>query len=343
MDDIPDRETLEAWAEKHDIGRREALIGIGGLLGTGWLSKDQLPTSRNTDSRLSDGEDSAASVAARIDGTDLRDPLFISGLVPMVESCIETLSTVLQDGTVTHGVNIAEQQRQVAQALSVLPGVASPPAQSRPAKRMARLEGVLAYYQSLNQVLQHLASTQSALHAIEPAALYEGERPEHLSNIVDVEAIEAINKEAQSTGVRAIEGGSGSPLVPDIEKVTSDLGTQAKIQNQHSVAIEAYLATGERFGTGARQHEVGEFDSAKDRFRAAIEAIPSAVIESDYAYAISMHGPTLAEYGTHFEKRRRGLDRLVDACESRIELATRNSRFDEGLSHLIDARGVIRG
>lgn len=343
MDDVPDREALQAWVEEHDLGRREALFAIGGLLGTGWLSKDQLPTSRNTDSRLSDGEDSAASVAARIDDTDLRDPLFISGLVPMVESCIEALSTVLQDGTVTHGVNFAEQQRQVVQALSVLPGVASPPAQSRPAKRKARLEGVLAYYQSLNEVLQHLASTQSALQAIEPAALYEGERPEHLSNIVHVEAIGATNEEAQSAGVRAIEGESGNPLLPDVEKVASDLGTQATIQNQHSLAIKAYLDSGECFETGARQHEIDEFDSAKDRFRAAIESIPSAVIESDYAYAISTHGPTLGEYGTHFEKRRQGLDQLVGACESGIELATRNSRFDQGLSHLIDARGVIRG
>lgn len=343
MDEIPDQKALQEWVEERDLDRRDVLKGVALFTGAGWLVRNQLPTSNNTDSRLSDAEESATSLGNRLDETDLRDPLMMSGLTPMIESTIETIKDVLHDGTVTHGVWLGEKQRQVTNALSILPGIASPPEQSRLAKRMARLEATLTYYQSLNEVLQHVASTQRVLATIETPALNDGERPEHaLSSIVDADAIETSNDEARSTGEQAMNEASAESLLPDTEQVASQLNTQIQIQTQLSLAIQAYLDTAEFIETGARQHEQGNLDQARDQFHAAKEAIPEDELESEQAYAISHDGPTLHDYATHFSKRRRGLDRLIAACDSEIDASTQNTRFNEGLSHLIDARGVMK-
>ncbi|WP_226008337.1 hypothetical protein [Natrinema salinisoli] len=343
MDGTPDQEALQEWMEERNFDRRDILKAVAVFTGSGWLFRNQFPTSNNTDSRLSEAEKSAATLADRLNVTDLRDPLMMSGLTPMVESTIETISEVLHDGTVTQGVWIAEKQRRVASVLSIIPGIDPPPTQSRPAKRLAHLEAVRAYYQSLNDVLQHVASTQRVLEMIEMPALYDGERPERaLSSFVDIDAIETANEEAKSAGERTASKESIDTLLPEIEDVATQLGMQVRIQNQHSTAIQSYLDSANRFESGARQHEQRHLEQAESQFRAAKEALSDNILESNRAYSISTHGPTLHDYATHFTKRRQGLNRLIAACKSEIDSSTQNTRFNQGLSHLIDARGVVR-
>lgn len=342
MDEIPDQEALEEWIEERNLDRRDILKGVALFTGSGWLFRNQLPTSGNTNSRLSEAEESATTLADRLDVTDLRDPLMISGLIPIAERTIETISGILHDRTVTKGVWIAEKQRRVLRKLSIIPGIAPPSLQSRPAKRLSRLEAVLRYYQSLNDVLQHVASTQSALAPIEISALYDGERPERaLSSLVKTDTIETVNGEAKSAGERAERERSAATLLPDTQQVAAQLSMQIRIQHQHSTAIQSYLDSADHFETGARQHEQGYLDQAESRFRAAKEAIPGHIVESELAYAISNNGPTLRDYATLFTERSQGLERLIAACKSEVDSSTRNTRFNEGLTHLIDARGVI--
>lgn len=342
MDEVPDRETVQEWAEEHDIGRRDVLKGILPVIGAGWVFRNQFPTSSNARSRLSDAEDSATGLAERLTATDLRDPLAMSGLTPMMESTIETIDGVLHDGTVTKGVWIAEKRRQVADALSILPGIAPPPAESHPTTRVARLKAALAYYQSLNEVLQYAASTQREVAAIESPALNHGIRPEQAPpNILDTDEMETRAEETRKTGDRMVDDVSTDSLLPDTERVAAQLTTQAQIQYQLSKAIQAYLDTGELIQTGARWHEREKLDKAKEQFHAAKEQIPEAVHESDQAYAISNDGLTLHEYRTLLTMRGEGLDKLITACSSEVDANKQAALFNAGLSHLIDARGVI--
>ncbi|MFO8114289.1 MAG: hypothetical protein R6U01_02830 [Halorubrum sp.] len=342
MDEVPDRETAQEWAEEHDIGRRDVLKGILPVIGGVWVFRNQLPTSSNAGSRLSDAEDSATALAERLTVTDNRDPLAMSGLTPMVEKTIETIDEVLHDGTVTKGVWIAEKRRQVADALSILPGVASPPAESRPKTRVARLEAALTYYQSLNEVLQYAASTQRELATIESPALDHGIRPEQTPpSIFDTDEMDTRAEETRKTGERLVDDVSTDSLLPDTEQVAAQLTAQAQIQYQLSTAVQAYLDTGELIQTGARWHEREKLDKAKDQFHAAKEQIPEAVHESDPGFAISHDGPTLHEYRTLFTMRGEGLDQLITACSSEVDANKQATLFNAGLSHLIDARGVI--
>lgn len=208
---------------------------------------------------------------------------------------------------------------------------------------MTRLEAVLTYYQLLNDALQYAASTQYDLSTIEFPALYDGERPEQAPpDIVDSDVIETDNDEARKAGNRAVEEVSAESLLPEIEQVAAHITTQVQIQKQLSTAVQAYLDTAELIEAGARQHEQGEFDQARNQFRAAKGTIPEDVLKSDQAYAISHDGPTLRDYRTHFSKREQGLDQLIAACDSEIDASTRGTRFNERLSHLIDARRVVR-
>lgn len=104
MDEAPDRETVQEWVEEYDLGRRDVLKGILPVVGAGFVFRNQLPTSSNADSRLTDAEENATALVERIDVTDLRDPLLMSGLTPMVESTIDTINGVLHDATVTQSV-----------------------------------------------------------------------------------------------------------------------------------------------------------------------------------------------------------------------------------------------
>jgi hypothetical protein len=342
MGDSPDPDTLREWIAERDFTRREVLTAIAAVTGSGWVFRDQFPTAGNTDARLTEAEESAESVAERLEVTDLRDPLMMSGLTPAVERTIETINEVLHDGTVTKGVWIAEQQRQLTSILSIIPGIASPPAHSQPAKRLARLEAVLSYYRNLDVVLEHAASTQRILKAIETPALFYGERPEEaLSSLVDTAAIEAKNKNTRRTGERVASDISEDRLLPATEEVAAQISLQVRVQHQHSTAIQSYLNSASHFEDGARQHEQGNLDQAESEFRAAKEAIPAELLESGFSYSISTHGPTLHDYATHFTKRRQGITQLIGACESEIDSSKQNSRFNKGLSHLIDARGVI--
>jgi hypothetical protein len=130
-------------------------------------------------------------------------------------------------------------------------------------------------------------------------------------------------------------------LLPATEEVAAQIRMQVRVQHQHSTAIQSYLDSASRFEDGAREHEQGNLDQAESEFRAAKEAIPAELLESELSYSISTHGPTLHDYATHFTKRRQGITQLIAACKSEIDSSTQNSRFNEGLSHLIDARGVI--
>jgi len=340
MDEIPDPEALRKWVVERDLDRRDILIGAGVTGSGGWLFTHL--TVGNTDSRLTEAEERASTLADQLDDTDLRDPLMMSGLTPMVERTIETITDVLHDGTVTSGVWLAEKQRQVTNALSMLPGVASPPAQSRPATRQARLEAVLTYYRSLNDVLQHVASTQRVLATVEIPALYDRERPDHaLSSIIDTDAIDTRIETTRSAGEQAGNEDSSLSLLPNTEQVAAQLSTQVQIQHQLSRAIQAYLDTAEFIETGALHHEQGELDQAKKRFRDAKAAIPEDVLESEQSYAVSHDGPTLRDYATHFTKRNQGIAQLIAACDPDIDASTQNTRFNDGLTHLIDARGVM--
>lgn len=342
MDESPDPDTLREWIAERDFTRREVLTAIAAVTGSGWVFRDQFPTAGNTDARLTEAEESAASVAERLEVTDLQDPLMMSGLTPAVERTIETINEVLHDGTVTQGVWIAEKQRQLTSILSSIPGIASPPAQSHPAKRLARLEDVLSYYRTLDDVLKHAASTQRILEAIERPALFYGERPEQTpSSLVDTAAIEAKNKNTRRVGERVASDTSVEMLLPATEEVAAQISMQVRVQHQHSIAIQSYLDSAGHFEDGARQHEHGNLDKAMSEFRAAKESIPPELLESELSYSISTYGPTLRDYATHFTKRRQGITQLIAACESEIDSSTQNSRFNEGLSHLIDARGVI--
>ncbi|WP_143416473.1 hypothetical protein [Halobacterium hubeiense] len=343
MDEGPDQELLPEWITERDFNRREVIGGTIALFtGIGWWCNNQFPTAGNTNARLSEAEKSAATAAERVNVIDLRDPLLMSGLTLTVERAIESINDVLHDGTVTYGVWIAEKQRQFNSLLSTIPGVASPPTESRPAKRLARLEAVLPYYRSLDDVLHQVASTQRILATIEDPALYDGERPDQPpSNFVDIDSIDAANKAAKSAGERAAREENADSLLPDTEQVASQINLQARIQQQHSTAIQSYLDSAERFESGARKHEQGQMDQAESQFRAAKESIPDDILESELPYAISHHGPTLRDYATHFTKRRQGINRLIEACESGVDSSTQNVRFNKGLSHLIDARDVV--
>ena len=342
MDEVPDRETVQEWAKEHDIGRRDVLKGILPVVGGGWIFRNHFPTSSNASSRLSDAEESATRLAERLDVTDLQDPLVMSGVTPMVEGTIETITEVLGDGTVTTAVWIAEKRRQVVNALSILPRVAPPPAESHPAARMTRLEAVLTYYQSLNEVLEYAASTQRDLATIEPPALRDGVRPEReLPSILNINVMETGVEETRNIGEQAIEDVPIDSLLPDVEQTAAQLTAQAQMQYHLSTAIQAYLDTGELLENGARQHEQREFEKAKNQFRAAKERIPEAVREPNKSYAISHDGPTLNKYHTLLSTRGDGLDQLIAACSSEIDANERATLFNEGLSHLIDARGVI--
>ncbi|QKY19690.1 hypothetical protein B4589_004585 [Halolamina sp. CBA1230] len=343
MDDIPDQETLQEWIEGHDLDRRDVLKAAALFTGWGWLFRNQLPTARNTDSRLTEAEEHASRLAEQLDGTDLRDPLMMSGLTPMVERTIETINDVLHDGTVTSGVWVAEKHRQVTTVLSILPGVDAPPSQSRPAARQARLDTVLTYYQSLTDVLQHVASTQRVLATVETPALYDGDHPDQaLSSIIDLDAIETSIEASSRVGEHAANENSADSLLPDTEQVTAQLNTQVQIQRRFNTAIQTYLDTADLIETGARQHEQGNLDQANKRFHAAKDAIPEKVLESDRPYAISHDGPTLRDYATHFTKRSQGLTQLIAACDPDIDASTQNTRFNDGLTHLINARGVVK-
>lgn len=342
MDESPDSDTIREWVAERDLSRRDVLKATAVVTGSGWLFRDQFPTAVNTDSRLTEAEESVVSVAEQLDVTDVRDPLMMSGLTPAVESTIETVNEVLQDGTVTQGVWIAEKQRQLTSILSNIPGIAPPPIRSRPPKRFARLDAVLPYYRSLNDVLEHAASSQRVLEAIEMPALYDGERPEQApASLVDTDALETANKEARSAGERAASEISTDTLLPATEKVAGQISMQVRVQNQHSTAIQSYLDSANRIEDGARQHEQGNLDQAKSEFRAAKEAIPVELLESELSYSISRYGPTLRDYATHFTKRRQGISQLLAASKPELDSNTQNSRFNEGLSHLIDARGVV--
>ncbi len=342
MDESPNPEALQEWIAERDINRRDILKAIALFTGSGWLFRNQLPTAENTNTRLTEAEKSAAMAAERLGVTDLRDPLMMSGLTPTLERTIETVNEVIHDRTVTQGVWIAEKQRQLTSTFSSIPGIASPPTESRPAKRLARLKAVLTYYQSLNDVLQHVASTQRVLATIEIPALYDRERPEQApSSLVDTDAIETANEEARSAGERAASKEPADTLLPETEQVATQISMQIRIQHQHSTAIQSYLDSADRFETGARKHEQGHLNQAKSQFRAAKEAIPDDILESELTYAISTQGPTLRDYATHFTKRRQGVNQLIAACKSEIDSSTQNSRFNKGLTHLIDARGVV--
>ena len=343
MDEAPDRETVQEWVEERDLDRRDVLKGILPVVGAGLIFRNQLPTSSNANSRLTDAEESATALAERINVTDLRDPLLMSGLTPMVEGTIETINEVLHDATVTQSVWIAEKQRNIANVLSVIPGIAPPPTQSRPATRVTRLEAVLTYYQSLNDALQYAASTQKDLATIEFPALYDGARPKQApTDVLDSDVIETGNDEARKAGEQAVEEVSAESQLPEIEQVAAHITTQVQVQNQLSTAVQAYLDTAEFIETGARKHEQEKLDQARNQFRAAKEAIPEDVLNSDQPYAISHDGPTLRDYRTHFSNRRQGLDQLIAACDSEIDASTQGTLFNEGLSHLIDAREVVR-
>jgi len=342
MDEGPDLDTLRDWIGERDLTRREVLTAIAAVTGSGWVFRDQFPTAGNTDARLAEAEESASSVAERLEVSDLRDPLVMSGLTLAIERTIETINEVLHDRTVTQGVWIAEQQRQLTNILSNIPGIASPPAQSHPAKRLARLEDVLSYYQNLDRVLEHAASTQRILEAIERPALFYRERPEQPpSTFLDIATIEAKNKNTRRTGERVSSDTSVDMLLPATEEVATQISMQIRVQHRHSTAIQSYLDSASHFEDGARQHEQGNLDQAESNLRAAKEAIPAELLESELSYSISTHGPTLRTYATHFTKRKKGITQLIAACESEIDSSTQNSRFNEGLSHLIDARGVI--
>lgn len=341
MDKIPDQETLHELVEEGDLTRRKILIGAGLAGPGGWLVIES--TLDTTGSRLTDAEESAITLADGLNETDLRDPRMMSGLTPMIDSTIETINEVLHDSTVTRGMWLAEKERQLTNMLSNIPGVASSPAQTAPAKRMARLEAALTYYESLNDVFQHAAATQRVLATIETPAIDDRERPEQpLSSIIDIPPLKTSNEEARSVGEQATTEAAVEALLPDTEQVAGQLSTQIQLQTQFSKAIQAYLDTAEFIETGARQHEQGKLAQARSQFHAAKEALPTAVLESEQAYAISHGGPTLEDYATHFSKRGRGLDQLLAACESEIDASTQNARFNAGLSQLIDARGVMK-
>ena len=341
MDEVPDRETLQEWAEEHDIDRRDVLKGILPIVGGGWFFRNEFPTSSNASSRLSDAEESAIRLADRLDITDLRDPLAMLGLTPMVEATIDTINDVLNDGTVTTALWIAEKRRQAVNTLRILPGVAPPPAESHPAIRVTRLEAVLTYYQSLNEILQYAASTQRELAAIEEPALRDGVRPEHApQSIFDADEMEAAAEETRKIGEQAVDDLSVDSVLPDIEQAASQLVTQTRIQHQLSTTIQAYLDTGELVQTGARRHENGKLKEAKDQFQAAKDWT-DRVGESDQAYTISHDGPTLSAYCTLLSMRDKGINKLITACSSEIDADERANLFNQGLSHLIDARGVL--
>lgn len=343
MDDPLDHETCQDWVEEHDWSRRDLLKATTLLTASGWAIRNQLPTSHNTDARLTDAEESAATLADRLDNTDLRDPLTLSGLTPLVESTIETITAVLHDRTVTYGVWIAEQQRAITQVLSIVPWIDPPPQQSRPAKRVDQLEAALTYYQALNDTLQHLAGTHRVLATLETPALHTGDRPDQpLSNIVDPDTIHPLTENARKTGAQAASNEATASLLPNTAATATQLSTQLQVQIQHRTAIQAYLNSAARLKTGAQHHEQRQFDQARTQFQTAIETIPQTIPEEIHPYAISTNGPTLHDYHTLFAKRRQGLEQLIAACNPDTDFSTQNTRFNNGLTHLIDARDVLK-
>jgi len=298
------------------VSRRQLLLvggTIGGsAIGVGWL------VSSNSDEldQLTAVEKQLIRTATRIGNSDLSNP--------------------------------QENERVHQTAVSAVESVTSLPTENLPddpqtEQRIQAINSAGDYYKQLTKPLNLGISVVSTLAASEGAVInHTGDQGDNIIGDPKLDQFKSSLEELSEYQI-SIEptGIEGEPLIPDQDRVVTDLRAQQTILENHLRAQRTYIESSLQIPTAVRALEESHYETARTSLRSVERTLSAGESSTKTTHRLGHSGLSLEEYNSIFKLRKQGVEKLLSVSNDSNSTDQHQSSFNEAIELFLESRSHV--